>query len=95
MRVSRVKSLSICTQSQATNIATLPRSGTRPYSNVTFQDVDLRRVNSTPGLPMYGTNLQNEVFQCGNIIGKTNSGIPCNHVAPNNFSQGVYANVKN
>ncbi|OQE19412.1 hypothetical protein PENSTE_c015G06691 [Penicillium steckii] len=65
-----------------------------PCPNISFENVNLRSVNQTKGLPAYGTTLQHEVFQCANIIGEGNSGIPCNHVAPNNFSQGVYSNVR-
>ncbi|KAJ5600412.1 exo-polygalacturonase [Penicillium hetheringtonii] len=66
-----------------------------PCPNISFQNVDLRSVNQTKGLPAYGTTLQHEIFQCANIIGESNSGIPCNHIAPNNFSQDVYSNVRN
>jgi hypothetical protein len=69
-------------------------SEAHPCPNISFENVDLRSVNQTKGLPAYGTILQHEVFQCTNIIGEGSSGIPCNHVAPNNFSQGVYDNVK-
>jgi len=61
---------------------------------IKFDNVELDSVNSTLGLPLSGTNLQDEVFQCTNIIDVGNSGIPCNRAAPNNYGQAVYSNVK-
>ncbi|KAJ5105009.1 hypothetical protein NUU61_002356 [Penicillium alfredii] len=69
-------------------------SDLHPCPGIKFEDVHLRSVNSTKGLPMWDTNLQDEVYQCTNIVDQKHSGIPCNRAAPNNFSQSVTANVK-
>lgn len=65
-----------------------------PCPGIKFEDVDLKSINSTLGLPNYETPVQYEVFQCANIISQEYSGIPCNHLAPSNFSQGVSSNLK-
>jgi polygalacturonase len=74
--------------------ASLYCSALHPCPNVSFKNVDLKTVNSTLGLPMWNTTIQNEVYQCANIIGEKDSGIPCNRVAPDNYSQGVSGNIQ-
>lgn len=69
-------------------------SDVHPCPGITFENVNLESVNSTLGLPMYGTTLQDEVFQCTNILDQANSGIPCNRAAPSNYGQVVTTNVK-
>lgn len=69
-------------------------SDVHPCPGITFEDIDLVSVNSTLGLPMYDTTLQDEVYQCTNIIDQENSGIPCNLAAPSNYGQVVTSNVK-
>ncbi|KAJ5216247.1 uncharacterized protein N7498_002654 [Penicillium cinerascens] len=66
-----------------------------PCPNITFDNVNITSVNATRGLPFYGTDIQHELFQCTNIIGQNDSGIPCNQAAPSNFSQWIYGNVGN
>lgn len=65
-----------------------------PCPNIRFENVSLQSVNSTLGLPMWNTTLQNEIYQCANIVGQNSSGIPCNHVAPDDFGQSVSQNVQ-
>ncbi|KAH8704134.1 putative exo-polygalacturonase [Talaromyces proteolyticus] len=74
--------------------ASLYCSSAVPCPGVTFDNVSFESVNHTLGLPMWNTTLQDEVYQCGNIVGQNSSGIPCNRVAPDNFSQGVTHNVQ-
>ncbi|KAJ5082181.1 hypothetical protein N7532_011224 [Penicillium argentinense] len=61
--------------------------------NITFDNVNVTSVNSTLDLPYYDTEVNHEIFQCTNIVGQNNSGIPCNMAAPSNFSQWIYGNV--
>ncbi|KAJ5624052.1 hypothetical protein N7510_000361 [Penicillium lagena] len=74
--------------------ASLYCSAVHPCPNVSFKNVDLKTVNSTLGLPMWNTTIQHEVYQCANIIGEKDSGIPCNRVAPDNYGQGVSGNIQ-
>lgn len=69
-------------------------SDVHPCPRIKFENVELESVNSTLGLPMYGTTLQDEVYQCTNIVGQEDSGIPCNRAAPNDYSQVVTRNIK-
>ena len=69
-------------------------SDLHPCPGVRFEDIEIQSVNSTLGLPMYGTDLQSEVYQCTNIIDQEDSGIPCNRAAPDNFGQVVTSNVQ-
>jgi hypothetical protein len=69
-------------------------SDVHPCPRIKFENVELESVNSTLGLPMYGTALQDEVYQCTNIVGQEDSGIPCNRAAPNDYSQVVTRNIK-
>ncbi|CAL5873439.1 uncharacterized protein PFLUO_LOCUS7718 [Penicillium psychrofluorescens] len=68
-------------------------SDLHPCPNINFENIDIRSVNSTLGLPMYNTTLQHEVYQCKNVIGQKSSGIPCNHVAPDNYPQSPLGNI--
>ncbi|KAK4549872.1 hypothetical protein LTR36_005173 [Oleoguttula mirabilis] len=62
---------------------------------VYFKNVNITSVNATLGLPLYNTTLQEEVYQCANIVNQnTTSGIPCNHWAPDNYGQAPSANVQ-
>jgi hypothetical protein len=75
--------------------ASLHCAASHPCPGIYFEDVNITSVNATLGLPLYNTTLQNEVYQCANIINEnTTSGIPCNMWAPNNFGQGVTQNVQ-
>ncbi|KAF1990884.1 glycoside hydrolase family 28 protein [Aulographum hederae CBS 113979] len=65
-----------------------------PCPGIFFRDVNITSVNATLGLPLWDTNLQDEVFQCANIKNEADSGIPCNRRAPDNFGQVVRENVK-
>ncbi|KAJ5100358.1 hypothetical protein N7456_006410 [Penicillium angulare] len=77
------------------NIATsIYCSDVHPCPGLKFEDIELQSLNSTLGLPMYGTDIQDEVYQCTNIIGEDDSGIPCNRAAPDNYGQTVSTNVK-
>lgn len=60
-----------------------------------FKNVNITSVNATLGLPLWNTTLQDEVFQCANIVNQnTTSGIPCNHWAPDNYGQSPSMNVQ-
>lgn len=74
--------------------ASLYCSAIHPCPGVTFENVDLLGVNQTLGLPFWNTTIQHEVFQCDNIIDQADSGIPCNRVAPDFYSQGVSGNIQ-
>ncbi|KAJ5732337.1 exo-polygalacturonase [Penicillium malachiteum] len=95
MQIEDVTWANITGTSRYNIAASIYCSALHPCPNITFDNVKLTSVNRTLGLPNYGTTIQHEVFQCANIIGQDGSGIPCNHVAPNNFSQGVSGNIKN
>lgn len=69
-------------------------SDLHPCPGIKFEEVELRSVNSSLGLPMYNTTLQHEVYQCKNIIHQGGSGIPCNLVAPSDYSQIVTSNIQ-
>ncbi|KAJ5966262.1 hypothetical protein N7481_012976 [Penicillium waksmanii] len=69
-------------------------SDVHPCPGIKFENVEIDSVNSTMGLPLAGTTLQDEVFQCTNVIDEDSSGIPCNHAAPSNYGQSVGTNVK-
>ncbi|CAK4034409.1 glycoside hydrolase family 28 [Lecanosticta acicola] len=70
-------------------------AATHPCPDVFFKDVHLTSVNQTLGLPLFNTTLQDEVYQCANIVNQnTTSGIPCNHWAPDNFGQSTDHNVQ-
>ncbi|KAI4148248.1 MAG: hypothetical protein LQ340_005159 [Diploschistes diacapsis] len=62
--------------------------------NIFFKDVNVTSVNASLGLPLSGTALQQEVYQCANIVNQnTTSGIPCNRLAPDDFGQTVTMNI--
>lgn len=65
-----------------------------PCPNVRFENVTLQSVNQTLGLPLWNTTLQNEVYQCTNIVNQNTSGIPCNQAASDDFGQSVTQNVQ-
>ena len=73
--------------------ASLYCSEVRPCPGIRFKDVNIASVNNTLGLAMSGTELQSEVWQCANIVGGDEVGLPCNHKAPDDFSQFIYENV--
>jgi galacturan 1,4-alpha-galacturonidase len=62
-----------------------------PCPGIQFVDVALQSRNKSMGLPNWGVDSQAEVFQCANLVNPT--GIPCNKVAPANFSQWVFGNL--
>lgn len=68
-------------------------SDLHPCPGIKFENVKLETVNSTLGLPMSNTDIQHEVYQCKNIIDQRDSGVPCNRVAPDNYSQVVSSNI--
>ena len=62
--------------------------------NIFFKDVNVTSVNASLGLPLSGTTLQEEVYQCANIVNQnTTGGIPCNRLAPDDYGQTVLSNV--
>ena len=65
-----------------------------PCPGIAFRDINTQSINSTKGLPLYNTTLQNEVFQCANIVNQNGSGIPCNRVAPDDFTQFMVKNLQ-
>ncbi|KAL4887965.1 pectin lyase fold/virulence factor [Aspergillus ambiguus] len=69
-------------------------SAVHPCPNIAFENVSLRTVNNTLGIPMYNTTIQHEVYQCANIIDQNSTGIPCNRVAPDDYSQIVESNIQ-
>ncbi|KAH9825960.1 glycoside hydrolase family 28 protein [Teratosphaeria destructans] len=75
--------------------ASLHCAATHPCPDIFFKDIDISSVNQTLGLPLWNTTLQQEVYQCANIVNQnTTSGIPCNHWAPGDFGQTTDANVQ-
>ncbi|GLI79733.1 hypothetical protein PoHVEF18_008074 [Penicillium ochrochloron] len=72
--------------------ASLYCSDVHPCPGIKFDDVEIQSVNHTLGLPMSDTTLQDEVYQCTNLV--DSSGIPCNRAAPSNYGQVVTSNVK-
>jgi galacturan 1,4-alpha-galacturonidase len=62
-----------------------------PCSGIVFDNVTLQSLNDTLGLPNYGVDSQDEVFQCANLVKA--DGVPCNKRAPADFSQFVTGNV--
>lgn len=75
--------------------ASLHCAESHPCPDIYFKDVNITSVNATRGLPLYNTTLQEEVFQCANILNQnTTSGVPCNLWAPSNFGQAVRRNVQ-
>lgn len=74
--------------------ASLYCSDVHPCPGIKFENISLISVNSTLGLPLWNTTLQYEVFQCTNLINQNSTGVPCNHVAPDFYSQGVSQNVQ-
>ncbi|KAJ5134245.1 hypothetical protein N7448_000731 [Penicillium atrosanguineum] len=67
-------------------------SDVHPCPGLKFDNIEIQSVNRTLGLPMWNTNLQDEVYQCTNIV--NGQGIPCNHAAPSNYGQTVTSNVQ-
>lgn len=75
--------------------ASLHCASIHPCPGIYFKDVNITSVNATKGLPLWNTTLQDEVYQCANIVNEnTTSGIPCNRWAPANFGQGVSGNIQ-
>ncbi|EPS34321.1 putative rhamnogalacturonan alpha-L-rhamnopyranohydrolase [Penicillium oxalicum 114-2] len=72
--------------------ASLYCSDVHPCPGIKFDNIDIQSVNHTLGLPMSNTNLQDEVFQCQNLVNP--SGVPCNRIAPSNYGQVVTSNVR-
>lgn len=66
-------------------------SAVHPCPGIKFENVHMQSVNHTLHEPMYGTDIQYEVYGCTNLVNP--SGIPCNYQAPNNFSQTPTGNV--
>jgi hypothetical protein len=67
-------------------------SDVHPCPGLKFKNIEIQSVNSTLGLPMWDVTLQDEVYQCTNIV--NGEGIPCNHPAPSNYGQTVTTNVQ-
>jgi len=65
-----------------------------PCPNIAFENITLQSVNQTLGLPLWNTTLQDEIYQCTNIVGQNRSGIPCNQAAPDDFGQTVAQNLQ-
>lgn len=75
--------------------ASIHCAASHPCPDMFFKGINITSVNATLGLPLFNTTLQEEVYQCANIINEnTTSGIPCNHWAPDNFGQFVDHNVQ-
>lgn len=62
-----------------------------PCSGIVFDNIKLESINSTLGLPNEGVDLQDEVYQCSNLIQP--KGVPCNKEAPADFGQIVTGNI--
>ncbi|KAH8178457.1 glycosyl hydrolases family 28 domain-containing protein [Sarocladium implicatum] len=75
-------------------IASLYCTSINPCPGVKFKNVDIHPRNLTLGLPMWDTDVQEEVYMCANLEDEDESGIPCNKKAPNNFSQHPKENIK-
>jgi hypothetical protein len=93
LQVEDVKWQDIRGTSRFNIAASMYCSDERPCPNITFENVNITSVNASLGLPYYGTDIQHEIFQCTNVLGRKNSGIPCNQAAPSNFSQWIFSNV--
>ncbi|OGE51906.1 hypothetical protein PENARI_c012G06998 [Penicillium arizonense] len=93
LQVEDVKWQDIRGTSRFNIAASMYCSDERPCPNITFENVNITSVNASLGLPYYGTDIQHEIFQCTNVLGQKNSGIPCNQAAPSNFSQWIFSNV--
>ncbi|KAK3621011.1 hypothetical protein LTR56_023054 [Elasticomyces elasticus] len=75
--------------------ASLHCAGVHHCRDIYFQNVNIKSVNETLGLPLFNTTLQKEEFQCANIVNQnTTSGVPCNHWAPDNYGQSPSMNVQ-
>ena len=94
MKIQDVRWINVTGTSRYNVAASIYCTTKNPCPGIRFENVDIVSVNKTLGLPMWNTTLQEEIFQCGNIIDQGGSGIPCNRVAPNNFPQGVSKNVQ-
>ena len=95
MQVSNITWQNFTGTSRFNIAASLHCATSHPCSDIYFKDVNITSVNATLGLPLWDTDLQEEVYQCGNILNQNStSGIGCNHWAPNNYGQGVTENVK-
>ena len=63
-----------------------------PCPGIRFKDIDVRPRNLSLGLPMWDTDVQEEVYQCLNLVDP--EGVPCNKVAPNDYTQHPTSNIK-
>ena len=63
-----------------------------PCEGISFEYVNIKSENETLGLPLWNTTVQNEVFQCKNLVAP--NGVLCNHEAPSDYGQSVVMNVQ-
>ncbi|QKX64775.1 uncharacterized protein TRUGW13939_11951 [Talaromyces rugulosus] len=94
LQIEDVSWINITGTSQFNIAASMYCSDAAPCPGIKFDNVSIQSVNQTLGLPAYGTDQQDEVFQCANLIDQDSTGIPCNLVAPDNYGQIVSSNVQ-
>ncbi|CRG92671.1 hypothetical protein PISL3812_09735 [Talaromyces islandicus] len=94
LQIEDVSWVNITGTSRYNIAASMYCSEASPCSGIRFDNVSLQSINNTLGLPLWNTTLQKEVFQCDNLVDQNSTGVPCNHVAPDNYSQGVSENVQ-
>jgi galacturan 1,4-alpha-galacturonidase len=95
MQISNITWQNFTGTSKYNVAASLHCAASHPCPDIYFRDVNITSVNATKGLKLFNTTVQDEVFQCANIVNQnTSSGIGCNRWAPNNFPQYVGANVQ-
>lgn len=71
--------------------ASLHCAASHPCAGVNFKGVALQSLNRSQGLPNYGVERQDEIFQCANLVEAGH--VPCNKVAPADFGQFVGGNI--
>ena len=94
MQISNITWENFTGTSQYNIAASLYCTSSHKCPDIYFKGVNITSVNASLGLPLTGTTIQNEVYQCANIVNQnTTSGIPCNRLAPDNFGQLVFENI--
>lgn len=94
MQISNITWQNFTGTSRFNIAASLHCASSHPCPDIHFEGVQINSVNASIGLPLYNTTVQDEVYQCANILNQnTTSGIPCNRFAPNNFGQTVEKNI--
>ena len=94
MQISNITWQNFTGTSRYNIAASLFCTSLHPCPDIYFENVNITSVNASLGLPLSGTTMQDEVYQCANVVNEnTTSGIPCNRLAPDNFGQTVTGNI--